>query len=104
MNLQFAGELMTDDVLSYPELEPVTALLAYLGMLCILGAFAMETRGIIHSRGRTYLGLMAFGSAILGVRAVHTGEWAFVVLEVAWMLASLAALVNPPEVDAMNSV
>jgi hypothetical protein len=47
---------------------------------------------------------MAFGSAILGVRAVHTGEWAFVVLEVAWMLASLVALVSPPEVDGADSV
>ena len=35
---------MTKQVLGYPELEPVTALLAYIGMLCILGAFALETR------------------------------------------------------------
>ncbi len=95
---------MTEQVLAYPGLEPVTALLAYLGMLCILGAFALETRGIIHSRGRSYLGLMAFGSGILGIRAVHTGEWAFVVLEVAWMLASLVALVSPPEVNGADNV
>ena len=95
---------MTERVLAYPEFEPVTALFAYIGMLCILGAFALETRGIIDSRGRTYLGLMAFGSAILGVRAVHTGEWAFVVLEVAWMLASLVALVCPPVVDGPDNV
>jgi len=95
---------MTERVLAYPEFAPVTALCPYTGMLCILGAFALETRGIIDCRGRTYLGLMAFGSAILGVRAVHTGEWAFVVLEVAWMLASLVALVSPPEVDGADSV
>ncbi|MCH2349300.1 MAG: hypothetical protein MK233_05190 [Candidatus Poseidoniales archaeon] len=95
---------MTKQVLGYPELEWVTALLAYIGMLCILGAFALETRGIIHSRGRSYLGLMAFGSGILGIRAVHTGEWAFVVLEVAWMLASLVALVCPPVVDGPDNV
>ena len=95
---------MTKQVLGYPGLEPATALLAYIGMLCILGAFALETRGNIHRRGRSYLGLMAFGSGILGIRAVHTGEWAFVVLEVAWMLASLAALVCPPVVDGPDNV
>ena len=47
---------------------------------------------------------MAFGSGILGIRAVHTGEWAFVVLEVAWMLASLVALASPPEVYGADSV
>ena len=95
---------MTKQVLGHPELEWVTALLAYIGMLCILGAFALENRAIIHSRGRSYQGLMAFASGILGIRAVHTGEWAFVVLEVAWMLASLVALVCPPVVDGPDNV
>ena len=38
---------------------------------------------------------MAVGSAILGIRALHTGEWAFVVLELVWMLAAVLAIFNP---------
>ncbi len=69
--------------------------MAYLGMLCILVAFVLETRGKLNSRGGTYLGMMVLGSALLAVRAAHMAEWAFLILETVWCLAAIAALLRP---------
>ena len=86
---------MTGTVIGLESLEPLTYYASYLGMCCILGAFVFETRGVLNSRGLNYLLLMAIGSGILGIRAVHTGEWAFVVLEAAWLFASILAIFRP---------
>ncbi len=66
--------------------------LAYLGMISILTAFVLETRGKLHSKQTTYLVLMAVGSGLLAVRALLISEWAFLVLEVVWCGAALVAL------------
>ena len=63
-------------------------LVAYLGMIMILSAFFLETRGILNSKERTYLILMALGSGLLAVRAFLIDEWAFFILEVAWFAAA----------------
>tara|TARA_Y100000588_G_scaffold380165_1_gene463601 strand:+ start:165 stop:464 length:300 start_codon:yes stop_codon:yes gene_type:complete len=86
---------MTGSVIALESWEPFTYYGSYIGMCCILGAFVFETRGVLDSRGLTYLLLMAIGSGILGIRAMHTGEWAFVLLEAAWLFASLLAIFNP---------
>jgi hypothetical protein len=86
---------MTDSTIAFSSLEPITNLASFIGMLCILIAFVLETRGHLSSRGLKYLTLMAVGSAILGIRALHTGEWAFVILELVWMLAALLAIFSP---------
>lgn len=86
---------MTESTIAFATLEPITSIASYAGMLCILMAFILETRGYLNSRGMKYLILMAVGSAILGVRALHTGEWAFVILELVWMLAAVLAIFNP---------
>jgi hypothetical protein len=86
---------MTDSTIAFSSLEPITNLASFIGMLCILIAFVLETRGHLNSRGLKYLTLMAVGSAILGIRALHTGEWAFVILELVWMLAALLAIFSP---------
>jgi len=72
--------------------ETASALLAYVGMLLILAAFVAETRGLLSSRGVCYLALMALGSALLALRAAHSREWAFLILEAIWCLAAVAAL------------
>jgi hypothetical protein len=69
--------------------------MAYAGMLGILIAFVLETRGVLDSRGRPYLWLMAAGSALLAVRATVSREWAFVILEAVWCAAALFALSRP---------
>lgn len=66
--------------------------LAYAGMISILLAFVLETRGKLHSKQTRYLVLMAVGSGFLAVRALIISEWAFLVLEVVWCGAALVAL------------
>ena len=72
-----------------------TNAMAYVGMLSILAAFVLETRGRLDSRGGVYLGMMIVGSALLAIRAAHTQEWAFLILEAVWSLAAVAALLRP---------
>ena len=59
------------------------------GMILILSAFVLETRGILQSKEFPYLALMALGSGLLAVRAYLIDEWAFLILEVAWFAAAL---------------
>ena len=68
--------------------------IAYIGMMCILLAFLLETRNILHSKQPSYLILMAVGSGLLGVRAFLIDEWAFLVLEVVWCGAAVLALMS----------
>lgn len=63
-------------------------------MICILLAFLLETRNILHSKQPIYLVLMAVGSGLLGVRAFLIDEWAFFVLEVVWCGAAVLALMS----------
>ena len=76
-------------------MQTISAAVAYVGMLMILGAFVLETRGSVSSRGRIYLGAMALGSALLALRAAHSQEWAFLILEVVWCAAAIIALLRP---------
>ena len=75
-------------------LETTTSVMAYAGMISILVAFVLETRGKLSSRGGSYLWLMSAGSALLAVRAAYSHEWAFLVLEVIWCGAALWALLG----------
>ena len=68
--------------------------IAYVGMICILLAFLLETRDVLHSKQPIYLCLMAVGSGLLGVRAFLIDEWAFFVLEVVWCGAAVLAMVS----------
>ena len=72
----------------------LSASIAYLGMICLLLAFLLETRNILHSKQPIYLVLMAVGSGLLGVRAFLIDEWAFFVLEVVWCGAAVLALMS----------
>lgn len=68
--------------------------IAYIGMMCILLAFLLETRNVLQSKQPLYLILMALGSGLLGVRAFLIDEWAFFVLEVVWCGAAVLALLS----------
>ena len=72
----------------------VSESIAYVGMICILLAFLLETRNVLHSKQPIYLCLMAVGSGLLGVRAFLFDEWAFFVLEVVWCGAAVLAMVS----------
>jgi len=73
-------------------IESLSSLVAYTGMICILVAFVMETRGLLSSRGSPYLWLMSVGSGLLALRAAYSSEWAFLILEAVWCAAALWAL------------
>jgi hypothetical protein len=83
-------------------MSATTSAMAYIGMLSILVAFVLETRGRLDSRGAIYLGMMIAGSALLAVRAAHAGEWAFLILEAVWCLAAIAALLRPRQPAALE--
>ena len=76
------------------DFDLFTEILSYLGMICILAAFLLETRDILGSKDSKYLTLMAVGSGLLAVRALLIYEWAFLVLEIVWCLAAILALVK----------
>ena len=76
------------------NLDLFTEFISYLGMICILVAFLLETRDVLGSKDTKYLSLMALGSGLLAVRALLIYEWAFLVLEIVWCLAAILALVK----------
>lgn len=76
------------------DLDLITEIISYLGMICILVAFLLETRNVLGSKDSRYLSLMAIGSGLLAVRALLIYEWAFLVLEIVWCLAAIMALIK----------
>ena len=76
------------------DLDLITEIISYLGMICILVAFLLETRDVLGSKDSRYLSLMAIGSGLLAVRALLIYEWAFLVLEIVWCLAAIMALMK----------
>ena len=81
-------------------IETTSSVIAYTGMICILAAFVLETRGKLSSRGGPYLWLMTVGSGLLALRAAHSHEWAFLILEGVWCVAALWALFGRTPVPA----
>ena len=67
-------------------------LVAYAGMILILSAFVLETRGVLHSKEGLYLVMMAMGSGLLAIRAFLIDEWAFLILEIAWFVAAILGI------------
>ncbi len=76
------------------DLDLITEIISYLGMICILVAFLLETRDVLGSKDSRYLSLMAIGSGLLAIRALLIYEWAFLVLEIVWCLAAIMALIK----------
>ncbi len=73
---------------------------AYLGMLFVLAAFALETRAIISSRSLIYLIAMGIGELLLTVRASVTGEWPFAVLGAIWAAFAFYSIINPVNTES----
>ncbi len=76
-------------------IDTLSSLVAYTGMTCILVAFVFETRGKLSSRSSPYLWLMTVGSGLLALRAAHSNEWAFLILEGVWCVAAVWAIGFP---------
>lgn len=85
------------------NIDAWTEFLSYIGMISILVAFVLETRNVLHSKQTVYLSLMAFGSALLGLRAYLIDEWAFLILEAAWCLAAVVAYTQTRQASTSTS-
>ena len=67
-----------------------------IGAALILAAYIAYQRGVLGREHRSYNALNFVGSGILAWVAIVDRRWGFIVLETAWALLSLPALVRPP--------
>ena len=51
------------------QVDLLSEILSWIGMISILAAFLLETREVLNSKEKPYLLLMAIGSGLLAVRA-----------------------------------
>ena len=64
------------------------------GALLILVAYALAQAKVLDQKSLSYLILNIVGAAVLAVLAWRGREWGFLLLEGAWTLVSVAALVG----------
>ena len=70
-------------------------LVSFVGALLILVAYAGHQLKWMDARGAAYNILNAIGSTILAYIAFHPFQVGFVVLEIAWTVISIYALLRP---------
>ena len=63
-----------------------------IGAVLLLAAFLAVQFDRISERALSYLVINAIGSGLLGITAVVTGNWGFVLLEGVWTLVSAAGI------------
>jgi hypothetical protein len=64
------------------------------GSLLILAAFVAALAGRLSQSSYTYLITNAVGSLVLGITAVISLEWGFLLLEGVWALVSLYSILR----------
>ncbi|HEX6747129.1 MAG TPA: hypothetical protein VF092_07500 [Longimicrobium sp.] len=70
--------------------------ISVLGALMVLGAYFGYQRGWLGKEQRLYSLLNTLGAGLLCWVALVDGRWGFVLIEGAWTLMSLPALIRPP--------
>lgn len=63
-----------------------------IGAVLILAAFLAVQFDRIRERALSYLVINVIGSGLLGITAVVTGNWGFVLLEGVWAVVSAAGI------------
>ena len=71
-----------------------TQLVSVLGSLLVLVAYVASQFGYLSAKGLAYAFANIVGSGILAVVAALEAQWGFLVLEGAWALVSLVAVVR----------
>jgi hypothetical protein len=66
--------------------------IALLGSLLILSAFAANQFGRLGSASRTYVLLNLVGSCVLSIIAIVERQWGFLLLEGVWAIVSALSL------------
>lgn len=77
-------------------MEPtlVDQVLSTVGALLVLGAFVMNLAHRLDRDGATYAAMNFVGSSLLGYAALQSGALGLILIEFAWALVSLGALVR----------
>ena len=70
--------------------------LQVLGSVAILTAFALAQLGRLRTTDISYLVVNLLGAIALGVPALVTAQWGFVLLESAWLLIAAYGLIRRP--------
>ena len=71
-----------------------TQLVSVLGSLLVLVAYVASQFGYLSTKGPAYAFVNIVGSGILAVVAALEAQWGFLLLEGAWALVSLVAVVR----------
>jgi hypothetical protein len=79
------------------EISLARQVASFAGAILILVAYAGHQLGWMNPRKAGYNIINAVGSAILGYIALHPFQLGFVILEFAWALLSIWALLRPPQ-------
>jgi len=79
------------------DLRSIEQLGSVAGAVMVLAAYAAYQIGWLTRERRLYSALNFFGSVLLLWVAVVDLRWGFILLEGAWALLSLPALIRPPE-------
>ena len=78
--------------------------LQILGSLAILTGFALAQLGRLQTTDVSYLLINLVGAIALGLPALVTGQWGFVLLEGAWLLIAIFGLIKRPRASASPTV
>lgn len=70
------------------------------GSLAILAGFALAQLGRLETTDVSYLLINLVGAIALGLPALASGQWGFVLLEGAWLLIAIFGLVKRPRASA----
>jgi hypothetical protein len=74
--------------------------ISVIGALMVLGAYLSYQRGWLGKEQRLFSLLNALGAGLLTWVALADGRWGFVLVEGAWTVMSLPALIRPPRPEA----
>lgn len=69
-------------------------IISLVGALLVLSAFAGNLLHYLDRDGAWYAGINVVGSALLSYVALHSGAAGIILIEVAWTLISLVALLR----------
>jgi hypothetical protein len=86
------------------EVDWVDQVLQVIGAVLILVAYGLSQLRLLNTSSYVYLVLNVIGSGILGVLALASSQWGFLLLEGVWALISILGIANrmrggePPQV------
>ncbi|MGB0925330.1 MAG: CBU_0592 family membrane protein [Minisyncoccia bacterium] len=69
-------------------------IIGWLGTIMLMGAYAMNSLGLIISTGPLYAGINILAGIFLGIRVFADRNWSNLILEFFWVLIAVITLVR----------